>query len=115
MVPALATLLGVFLGIAVGFFVWARPLERARGRLAQVMLEVRTHVIPVLERRATSLDIPKDARGARDADDAVRAAVTTARAISANEEKLVLPFSDTVELSRDSLRVPKSAGEPSAS
>jgi hypothetical protein len=54
-------------------------------------------VIPVLERRATSLDIPKDARGARDADDSVRAAVTTARAIAANEEKLVLPFSDTVE------------------
>lgn len=109
MVPALATAVGVFLGIAIGFFVWARPLERARGRLAYAMSEVRTHVIPVLERRASSLDIPRDARGARDADDAVRAAVTTARAISASEEKLVLPFSDTVELSRDSLRAPPKA------
>jgi hypothetical protein len=108
MVPALATSLGVFVGIAIGFFVWARPLERARGRLVEVMAEVRAHVLPVLERRATSLEIPKDRRGARDADDAVRAAVTTARAIAASEEKLVLPFSDTVELSRDSLRVPKS-------
>ncbi len=105
MVPALATSLGVFLGIAIGFFVWARPLERVRGRLAQVMNDVRTHVIPVLERRATSLDIEKDARGARDAEDSVKAAVTTARAIAANEEKLVLPFSDTVELSREALRV----------
>ena len=104
MVPALATSLGVFVGIAIGFFVWARPLERARGTLARAMKEVRTHVIPVLERRATSLDIPKEARGARDADDAIRAAVITARAIAQNEEKLVLPFSDTVELSRDSLR-----------
>lgn len=104
MVPALATALGVFLGIAIGFFVWARPLERARGRLAQAMADVRSHVIPVLERRATSLDIPRDRRGARDADDALEAAVTTARAIAANEEKLVLPFSDTIELSRDSLR-----------
>ncbi len=104
MVPALATGLGVFVGIAIGFFVWARPLERARGRLAHAASEVRTHVIPVLERRATSLDIPKEARGARDADDAIAAAIKTARAISANEEKLVLPFSDTVELSRDSLR-----------
>ena len=103
MVPALATALGVFLGIAIGFFVWARPLERARGRRAQAMAAVRAHVIPVLERRATSLDIPRARRGARDADDAVEAAVTTARAIAANEEKLVLPFSDTIELSRDSL------------
>lgn len=107
MVPALATSLGVFLGIAIGFFVWARPLERARGRLAQAMSEIRTHVIPVLERRASSLDIPRDERGARDAEDAVRAAVTTARAIAANEEKLVLPFSDTVELSRAELGVKK--------
>lgn len=106
MVPALATSLGVFMGIAIGFFVWARPLERARGTLAHAMKEVRTHVIPVLERRATSLDVPKDARGARDADDSIRAAVTTARAIAQNEEKLVLPFSDTVELSRESLRAP---------
>jgi hypothetical protein len=103
MVPALATGLGVFVGIAIGFFVWARPLERARGKLALAMREIRAHVIPVLERRATSLDIPKDARGARDAEDAVQAAVTTARAIATSEEKLVLPFSDTVELSRSEL------------
>lgn len=104
MVPALATAVGVFLGIAVGFFVWARPLERARGALARAGAEVRAHVIPVLERRASSLDIPRDARGARDADDAIRSAVTTARAITASEEKLVLPFTDTVEMSSEALR-----------
>ena len=103
MVPALATALGVFVGIAIGFFVWARPLERARCKLVQAMSEIRVHVIPVLERRATSLDIPKESRGARDAEDAIHAAITTARAISANEEKLVLPFSDTVELARADL------------
>ncbi len=107
MVPALATAVGVFLGIAVGFFVWARPLERARGALARAGAEVRAHVLPVLERRASSLDVPKDERGARDAEDPIRAAVTTARAIAASEEKLVLPFTDTVEVSRESLRVAK--------
>jgi len=109
MVPALATALGVFVGIAIGFFVWARPLERARGRLAHAMKDVRLHVIPVLERRASSLDVPRDERGARDAEDAVHAAVTTARAIAASEEKLVLPFSDTLELSRAELGLKKKA------
>lgn len=103
MVPALAATVGLALGIAVGFFVWARPLERARGRLAVAMTEVRTHVIPVLERRASSLEVPSERRGARDADDAIAAAVTTARAIHATEEKLVLPFTDTLEISREHL------------
>lgn len=109
MVPALATALGVFVGIAIGFFVWARPLERARGQLVLARKDVRLHVIPVLERRASSLDVPKDLRGARDADDAVQAAVITARAIASSEEKLVLPFSDTVELSRAELGLKKKA------
>ena len=36
-------------------------------------------------------------------DDAIAAAVTTARAIHATEEKLVLPFTDTIEISREHL------------
>ena len=72
MVPALASSLGVFIGIAIGFFVWARPLERARGRLVQAMADVRAHVLPVLERRASTLDVPREARGARDAEDSIQ-------------------------------------------
>jgi hypothetical protein len=105
MIPALAATLGIVIGLAAGFLIWGRRLELARGRLVRASAQIRAHVVPVLERRATSLDVPRDARGARDAEDAIEAAVKTARAIGASEEKLVLPFSDTVELSREGLGI----------
>jgi hypothetical protein len=103
MIPALAATLGIVIGLAAGFLIWGRRLEIARGRLVRAGAQVRAHVVPVLERRATSLDVPREDRGARDAEDPIEAAVKTARAIGASEEKLILPFSDTVELSRDGL------------
>ena len=105
MIPALATSLGIIIGLAIGFAIWGRPLELARGRFVRAGAQVRAHVTPVLERRATSLDVPREDRGARDAEDPIEAAVKTARAIGASEEKLVLPFSDTIELSRDGLGI----------
>lgn len=103
MIPALAVLVGVVLGLAAGFLMWGRALEVTRGTLVRSGAQVRAHVLPVLERRATSLDIPRADRGARDAEDPIESAVKTARAIGASEEKLILPFSDTVELSREGL------------
>lgn len=103
MIPALAASLGIVIGLAIGFVMWGRPLEIARGRLVRAGAQVRAHVVPVLERRAASLDVPREDRGARDAEDPIEAAVKTARAIGASEAKLVLPFSDTVELSREGL------------
>lgn len=105
MIPALAATLGIVIGLALGFAIWGRPLELARGRLVRAGAQVRAHVVPVLERRATSLDVPREDRGARDAEDPIEAAVKTARAIGASEEKLILPFSDTVELSREGLGI----------
>lgn len=61
------------------------------------------HVVPVLLRRAGSLDLSREDVPTR----AIDASVELSQRIQKAEEKLVLPFSDTLEMSRNELSRPK--------
>lgn len=97
MVPLIA-LASLALGLAVGFGVWGRRAQALERERAQTEARLRAHVIPVLTRRAAALDLPRDA-----ADHPVEASVEVARRIQAAEEKLTLPFTDTLEIHKAEL------------
>ena len=95
----LAALASVALGIAIGWVARGRALDAERRERIAEHERIRTSVMPVLERRASALAIGKN----RTSEDPVERAVEVAAAIQAAEEKLVLPFSDTLEISRTEL------------
>ncbi len=96
---ALTALAAFALGAVLGWGLRGRAvstlaLERERERH-----RIRASVLPVLERRASALSIQKERRS----EDPLEGAVEVAAAIQAAEEKLVLPFTDTLEISRTEL------------
>jgi hypothetical protein len=95
----LAALVSLLVGGALGWLARGRALDAARRERFAEHERIRTSVMPVLERRASALSIGKD----RKSDDPVERAVEVAAAIQAAEEKLVLPFTDTLEISRSEL------------
>lgn len=101
MVPLVA-LASLAAGLAVGFGLWGRRVRALERERAQIEARLRAHVVPVLARRAAALDLPRDA-----ADHPVEAAVEVARRIQAAEEKLTLPFTDTLEIHKVDLGTKK--------
>jgi hypothetical protein len=95
---AVATLVGA----AAGWALRVR-LEDVRARkLAMQRARVRSRVLPVLERRAEALRVAPVDR-APDEPDPIEAAIVMATAIERIEERRDLPFSDTLEVSKDDL------------
>lgn len=99
MILALTALVGAFVGAAIGWALRGRAIESMALDRQREHERVRVSVLPVLERRASALSIPRERRS----DDAIEGAVEVATAIQAAEEKLVLPFTDTLEISRTEL------------
>lgn len=97
---ALASLSG---GLALGFGLWGQRLRQLERERAEVEARLAAHVVPVLSRRAATLDLPRDAGG----DGPVETTVELARRIQGAEEKLTLPFTDTLEIHRTDLERPK--------
>jgi hypothetical protein len=93
---------GVGLGSALGWALASRRITALRRAHAQREAELRNHVLPVLEQRASAAGVPPSAR-ARDVRDPLVASVTIGRAIQELESRRDLPFTDTVEVSKDDI------------
>jgi hypothetical protein len=96
---ALTALVGVALGVILGWGLRGRAISELAMERERERQRIRASVLPVLERRASALSIGKERRS----QDPVEGAVEVASAIQAAEEKLVLPFTDTLEISRTEL------------
>lgn len=92
-------LCGAGIGVAVGWVLPARRIDALRREHARHRAEVRNHVLPVLEERASAAGVPAHAR-AHDVGDPLEAAVAIGRAIREVESRRDLPFTDTLEVSR---------------
>lgn len=99
MILSLALGIGLVVGAALGWIARGRALDALATSRLREHERIRTSVLPVLERRASALHVKRDRRS----EDPVEGAVEVASAIQAAEEKLVLPFTDTLEISRTEL------------
>lgn len=93
---------GAGIGLAAGWALGNRRVTAMRRAHAQRQAELRNHVLPVLEQRASAAGVPPSAR-ARDVQDPIVASVTIGRAIQEIESRRDLPFTDTVEVSKDDI------------
>ncbi|MDQ3033340.1 MAG: hypothetical protein M3Y87_13050 [Myxococcota bacterium] len=96
-------LVGLGVGLTIGWVLGARRVAEARRELEQRKAELRSHVLPLLEHRASAEGVPPDRR-ARDEGDALLATIAIGRAIGELETRRDLPFTDTVEVSKDDIR-----------
>lgn len=95
----LVALVGIALGAVLGWGLRGRALLALEAERTAEHERIRTSVLPVLERRAAALSLSRE----RHPEAPVERAVAVASAIQAAEEKLVLPFTDTLEISRTDL------------
>ena len=95
-------------GVALGFglaLAWQlREVRSLRRRIYELRAEMRRSVLPVLERRAVELAIPKEQRRSEAPEDPAMTAVTLAEVIRAHEDRQSLPFSDTLDISQDQMQ-----------
>lgn len=99
MLFALTALAAFALGAVLGWGLRGRAIVSLARERERERHRIRASVLPVLERRASALSIRRERRS----EDPVEGAVEVASAIQAAEEKLVLPFTDTLEISRTEL------------
>lgn len=93
---------GLGAGLAIGWVLGTRSASALRRELEQRRAELRSHVLPILEHRASGSGVPPDRR-ARDEHDAIVAAIAIGRAIGEVESRRDLPYTDTLEISRDDI------------
>lgn len=91
-------LIGLGLGVVLGWLLASRRLQAIRRDHAVRKTELRNHVLPLLEQRASGAGVPPSRR-ARDVIDPLRASIEIARAIQEVEAKKDLPYTDTLEVS----------------
>ena len=91
-------LAGLGLGLLGGWLAASRRSEAQRRQLLQRDAEIRNHVLPLLEHRASGAGVPPERR-ARDVADPVLASIEIARAIQEIDHRRDLPYSDTMEVS----------------
>ncbi len=96
----LAALGGFLVGFALKSLLGASAQRARDERLRHAEAKARVAVVPVLERRADALGIP---RRALESQDSLGQALELASAIQHFEETHNLGFSDTVEMSRGDL------------
>jgi hypothetical protein len=94
---ALVSAIAVLVGFALGWRARGGRVVDLERQRARDEARIGSHVVPVLSRRAASLELGR----ADEKASAVEAAVEVAKRIQKAEEKLVLPFSDTLEMSRN--------------
>lgn len=97
-----AALACLFAGLALGLFLGGRQAALLRRERAALSGKLRAHVLPVLEQRASGAVTPS-MRPPADADP-IEATVALGRAILEVESRHALPFTDTLEISRDDVR-----------
>jgi hypothetical protein len=95
-------LVGLGIGLGTGWLLAARRLDALRREHAQRRSEIRNHVLPLLEHRASATGVPPDRR-ARDVADPMIASIAIARAIQELDSKRDLPYSDTLEVSTEEI------------
>lgn len=100
---ALVSAVAVLVGFALGWRARGGRVVDLEKQRARDEARIGSHVVPVLSRRAASLDLGRAPENAS----AVEAAVEVAKRIQKAEEKLVLPFSDTLEINRHEVAAPK--------
>ena len=100
----------LLLGLLLGFVAGRSRVAALERRFRQLEVRVRATVIPVLERRAETLAIPRKDRG-HDEDGPIDAAIALAGAVDKQESLATLPFSDTLQIQASELRKKQSAGE----
>jgi len=98
----LAALGGLMAGVGLGVALARHGEQRLRRRIVEVDVQLRTVVLPLLERRAIELGLPPEVRSSH-SDDALQITIDMSRAISRFTDDRELPFSDTVAAPRDSL------------
>ena len=98
----LAAVAGVILGIGLMLFRSTYQVGTNHQARVEEQALLRSFVIPVLERRAEALAIPKSERGGSN-DSPLQVTVKLAKAIEQLESQGTLPFSDTLEASRQEL------------
>lgn len=92
-----SAVLGAFLlGIGVGWIFSRKASEPAGHREHQLAAQLRHSVIPILERQADAVGLPRDKRSWDTTDD-FQVSVSLAQAIRAHETGKEIGFSDTVE------------------
>lgn len=96
-------LVALGVGLAVGWLLGARRVAEVRRELEQRRAELRSHVLPILEHRASGAGVPPDRR-ARGEQDALLATIAIGRAIGELETRRDLPYTDTLEVSKDDIR-----------
>lgn len=96
------SLIGLGIGVVIGWALSARRSGALRREHAARKAEVRNHVLPLLEQRASSSGVPASRR-ARDVLDPLAASIEIARAIQELDAKRDLPFTDTLEVSKDAI------------
>lgn len=94
---------GAGVGLLAGWTLAGRRVMALRREHAQRQAELRNHVLPVLEQRASAAGVPPSAR-AHDVLDPMVASVTIGRAIQEIESRRDLPFTDTVEVSKADIK-----------
>lgn len=99
----------LLLGLILGFVAGRTRVLTLERRLRQLGVRMRATVIPVLERRAETLSIPRKDRG-HDEGDPIDAAIALAGAIDKQESLATLPFSDTLQIQASELRKKQSTG-----
>ena len=100
----LAAVGGLVLGLGLGVLLGRRGVQDGADtqRLREGVSRLRTVVVPVLERHASTLGVPSVERGPVDGD-GLEVALALGTAIQRREEREDLPFSDTLEISRGEL------------
>lgn len=95
-------LIGLGLGVVLGWVLASRRIQAIRRDHAARRAELRNHVLPILEQRASGAGVPPSRR-ARDVIDPLRASIEIARAIQEVEAKKDLPYTDTLEVSAEAI------------
>ncbi len=95
---AVVALVSLAIGLAAGFGLGARRVQHIERQGARNEALLRSHVLPVLSRRAAALGLPRPA-----GETPLEAALDAAGRIQSAEDQLALPFTDTLELQRAEL------------
>ena len=103
MTAILAVVGGVLVGIGVGLVLGRGREKGVRRHLTEHRLALRASVVPVLEEHADALEMPESER-CGDVDDPLDLAVALSISIRRFKDAQHLPFSDTLELGRDTIK-----------
>jgi len=101
----LAALGGLVLGLGAGLVIGRRRERRIAQRLVRVETRLRTSVLPMLERRASSVGVRREQRAIA-SDETIDVVSDLADSIRRYEDNPQMAYSDTLDVARESLKAP---------